>query len=374
MWFITWFFKKSKEERYQELLGLFEKLKKSGTLTTAELEKIIKRQPSLVNEVIRELFLLENDFEKLLDLQQEFYRAGSGYYGNFGALTASKKIAEKLIDSSFGKDLYGIFGGLFFPELREKAARKILQEENIDIVPTKTLGEIVLHVDPGDLKAKAAEEILKRELSDLESYCLVWIIAYVGSPQRERAYNAMVKRENWKDNLLLLFNMSKNPDNILFIEKAVKDFLRTNDDEDVQDILFSIVEHVKGDIGKKAAERLLSLLLNQSSWGKLSDLIWKCEEYPDLRERAVNEILKREKECSDGEIFCCIIRYIPSPQLKRKAAEVILDRFLVSANLRLVMKNVPSLKKQAKEMLEEIELVESEKPKRMIERILDFKI
>lgn len=370
MWFITWFFKEGKEKRRQELLDLWGKLKKSGTLTTAELKAIIRKQPPLTDKAIEELFLRENDPKKLFDLHEELYRAGSGYYGNLGALTASRKIAEKLIDSSSIEELCNFFCSLSWQYLKEKAAEKILQTEN---VPIETLEEIILRVNSGALKEKAAEEVLKRKLSDPESELLAWIIARVGPPQRERAYNAMMKRENWKDNLLLLFNMSKNPDNTLFMEKAAEDFLKTNNnDEGVQNILFSIVEYVKGDVGKKAAERLLSLLLIQSAWGKLRGLIWKCREYPDLREKAANEILKREKECSDSDIFRCIVEHVPSLCFKKMAAEVILGRFAKDYDLELIMKNVPSLKKQAKKMLEEIRSVENEKPERIIERILDF--
>lgn len=375
---IMQFFKKGKEERRRKLLTFWEELKKSKTLTTAELLEIILRQPLLVNEVVEELFLRENDLEKLLDLQRGLYERGQGYYGNPGTLKASEKMAEKLIDNSFGKDLYRIFGSLRFSELKEKAARKILQGENI---PIEILKKIIIFINSEDLKEKSAGEILKRKLSDSESECLAWIIAYVGPLQRERAYGAMMKRKDWKDNLLLLFNMNKAPGNISFIEAVAKEFLEAwgnwGDGNDViYKVLYSIAEHVKGKVGKKAAERIFSFLFNQSplNWKQLSDFIWKCGEYPDLQEKAANEVLKREKECCDSEIFCCIIRHVPSSWFKRMAAGVILDRFANAKNLELVIKNVPSLKKQARGMLEEIELAESEKPGGILKQILNLKV
>lgn len=379
MWFFTWFFNKGKEKRHQELLELWEKIKKSEELTTIKLEEIIRKQPHLMDEAIEELFSREKNFDRLLNLYQKLYSEsyweGLNFFGkskSHKALAASRKIAERLVEYSSGDELYKLLRCSYWPDLEEIAAGKILQTGNVSMEKLET---IIFHVRSKDLKKEAAEKVLEKELSDSESKCLVWIIAYAGPPQREKAYDAMMKRKNRKDNLLLLFNMNKIPDNIPFIEMVAKDFLRTNNNEDVQDvqdILFSIIDHVKGDVGRKAAKQLLSLLLNQSSWVGLNSFIWKCGEYSDLQEKAANEILKREKECSDSEIFCCIIRYAPSSWLKKMAAGVILDRFAETKNLKLIMEKVPSLRRCAKEMLGEIEFMESEKPEEIFKRIINF--
>lgn len=370
-----WFLGKSKKEKHQELLGWWKKFKEKRVLTTAELKEIIQKQPSLADEAINELFLYKKDLEKLIDFYGELYfgEDKSEYYGNRKVAAASRKVAEKLInDYNSTLELCKIFNCLIFPELREKTARKILQAENVSIVPTTILREIIIRIDSSDLKGKAAEEILKREIPDTESECLAWIIAYVGSPQREKALDAIMKRKNWNDNLLLLFNLNKNPDNVPFVEKVAKNFLETNNDGN-EKILFSIIYRVKGDIGKMAAKKLLPLLLEGSSLDQLILFIWRCEEYPDLQESAAREILKQEKKCEDGNIFYCIVRDIRSLDIKEIAAGVILDRFANTRNLKFVVKNVPSLKKQAKEMLKKIELAESESPEGLFKRIINFK-
>ena len=86
------------------------------------------------------------------------------------------------------------------------------------------------------------------------------------------------------------------------------------------------------------------------------------------------KILNRPEECRDGNAFYLIVKSISDPSLKRMAGKIILDRFPITHNLEIVIEQVPSLKKRAKEMLDEAEQVREKEPDRLLARILNFKI